>query len=144
MASDEEEILEAHVAFYDAFADRDVDAMEEIWARGAAVSCIHPGWTLLVGRDAVLESWRSILEGSAAPEVVSSREVVHLLGDVALVLCLETLTEGQLMATNVFTKEMGHWKMVHHHAGPISSGIDFDDDDDDDDDDDEPPPGLLN
>jgi len=143
MGTDEEQVRQAHAAFYDAFADRDVEAMEEIWARDAPVSCVHPGWSLLVGREAVLESWRSILEGPAAPDVVSSREVVHLLGDTALVLCVETLADGQLMATNVLVRELGRWKLVHHQAGLISSAPGFDDDDDDDDDD-ESPTGLLN
>lgn len=141
MGSDEEQVLEAHAAFYDAFAERDMDAMEEVWAQAAPVSCIHPGWSLLVGREAVIESWRSILEGPAAPDVVCSREFVHLFGDTALVLCVETLVDGQLMATNVFVRELDHWKMVHHQAGLISSALGFDDEDDDDD---EPPPGLLN
>ena len=36
-------------------------AMEQVWARVAPVTCLHPGWTLLSGREAVLESWRTIL-----------------------------------------------------------------------------------
>jgi hypothetical protein len=142
MGSDEEQVLRAHAVFYDAFADRDMDAMNQIWALRAPVTCIHPGWSLLIGRNVVLESWRSILEGPNPPEVVSSREVVRLLGETALVLCVETLAEGQLMATNVLVREDGDWKIVHHQAGLISSAPGFDDDDDDDDD--EPPPGLLN
>lgn len=143
MPSDEEQVREAHAAFYEAFSDRDMEAMEDVWARDAPVSCIHPGWSLLVGRDAVLASWRSILEGPAAPEVAASREVVHLYGDTAVVLCVETLADGQLMATNVLAKEPGGWRLVHHQAGPISMAIEFEDDDDDDDDE-GPPTGFLN
>lgn len=138
MSVDEQKVREAHGAFYEAVSDRDMDAMEEIWARKAPVSCIHPGWSLLLGRDMVLASWRSILEGPAAPEIAVSREAVHVYGDTAVVLCVESLVDGQLMATNVLIREPGGWKFVHHQAGPISMAIEFEDDDD------EPPPGLLN
>ena len=140
MGSDEQQVREAHAAFYDAFSERDVDAMEDLWSFRAPVSCIHPGWSLLSGREAVLASWRSILEGPAAPDLAYSREGIHLYGDVAVATCVETLAEGQLMATNVFAREGDHWKMVHHQAGPISSASDFEDDDEDD----GAPPGFLN
>ena len=139
MSTDEQEVLEANAAFYEAFAGRDVEAMDDLWARQAPVSCCHPGWSLLLGRRAVLESWRSILEAPSAPEVACSREVVHLLGDVAVVLCVETLTEGQLMATNVFAREFGRWRILHHHASMILA-----DSDEDEDEDEEPPSGFLN
>lgn len=144
MGSDEQEVREAHAAFYDAFAERDVDAMEDVWSFRSPVTCIHPGWSLLVGREAVMASWRSILEGPAAPELAYSRELIHLYGEIAVVTCVETLADGQLMATNVFLRELGHWKMVHHQAGPISPTSGYDEDDDEDDDDDETPPGFLN
>lgn len=140
MATDDEQVLEAHAAFYEAFAERDVDAMEDLWARTLPVTCVHPGWSLLEGREAVLASWKSILEGPASPDVVASREVVHVYGETAVVVCVETLADGQLMATNVLSLELGRWRMVHHQAGPISSGVVFSDDDDDE----EPPSGFLN
>ena len=139
MSPDEQQVRLAHQAFYDAFAERDMEAMEEVWAETAPVTCIHPGWSLVSGRPAVLASWKAILEGPAPPNVVPSREAVQLFGDVAVVLCVETLGDGQLMVTNILARELGRWRMVHHHAGPISSAFPFDDEDDD-----EPPPGLLN
>jgi hypothetical protein len=30
------------------------------------VSCVHPGWPVLVGRQTVLESWRRILGNPGA------------------------------------------------------------------------------
>ena len=36
-------VLFANDAFYLAFANRDYDAMDVIWARDAPVTCIHPG-----------------------------------------------------------------------------------------------------
>src|SRR5215831_12775579 len=58
--SDEDAILAANAAYYRAFSAGDVAAMSRIWADDD-VSCVHPGWTPLVGRPAVFESYRSIL-----------------------------------------------------------------------------------
>ena len=43
MIPDEHAVLAANAAFYRAFAERDVDAMDALWARSIPVACIHPG-----------------------------------------------------------------------------------------------------
>jgi len=35
------ELLRADAAFYDAFASHDIESMDELWARGVDVVCIH-------------------------------------------------------------------------------------------------------
>jgi len=55
-------VLAANEAFYRAFAARDFGRMDGLWATGSFVTCIHPGWGVVRGRDAVIASWRSILE----------------------------------------------------------------------------------
>ena len=137
MSADQDDVLAANAAFYDAFSERDLEAMEEIWARDASVACIHPGWRALSGRDRVMASWRSILDGPSPPQIACTREAAYVFGDTAFVVCVETVEGGDLMATNVFVRELGRWKMVHHHAGPIAHPSE--------DDDEEPPAGgLLN
>ncbi len=44
--------------------------------------------------------------------------LVFLMGDSALVICTEELTEGSLVATNVYVREEEGWRLSHHHAGP--------------------------
>ena len=51
---DREALLFANEAFYLAFADRDMEAMETTWSATTPVACIHPGWGVLTGRDEVL------------------------------------------------------------------------------------------
>ena len=29
---------------------------------------------------------------------------------------------GKMTATNVFERQNGEWKIVHHHAGPVGTG----------------------
>ena len=124
MRDEEIEAVErANAAFYRSFASRAMGAMDALWARKHEISCIHPGWPLLVGREAVIESWRTILEGGGAPDTIRClRPVIQILGDAAWVLCTEDLGGGSLVATNVFVREEGSWRMVHHQAGPTPHG----------------------
>src|SRR5690349_18059853 len=49
----EEELLAANAAFYAAFNAKDAAAMDAVWSSRTDASCIHPGWNLLSGREAV-------------------------------------------------------------------------------------------
>lgn len=117
--TDSDAVLSANLEFYRAFTTRDLVAMEALWARAAAVSCIHPGWPPLTGRDAVMESWHGILANPASPRIVCYDEQVSLYGDAAVVLCEEELDGGTLVATNLFVREGDAWKMAHHQAGQL-------------------------
>ena len=85
------------------------------------VACIHPGWDALVGREAVMESWAAILGGPGAPQIRCEAPRAFVLGPSAFVICREVLEQqGWLIATNVFAREGGGWRMVHHQAGPAA------------------------
>lgn len=117
--SDGDAVLSANLEFYRAFTTRDATAMERLWAREAQVTCVHPGWTPVTGRAAVLQSWHNILANPEAPHVMCHDDRAFLYGDVATVLCEEELNDGHLIATNIFVREAGHWRMIHHQASPI-------------------------
>jgi ketosteroid isomerase-like protein len=114
-------VLAANQAFYDAFAKADADAMARLWAREHLVACIHPGWIALHGRDAVVGSWRAILGSPEPPQVRASDATAVIIGEAAFVTCVEHIGQAELAATNVFALEQGEWRIVHHHAGPMSS-----------------------
>jgi ketosteroid isomerase-like protein len=114
-------LLAANLEFYRAFTTHDVGAMERIWAAETPVLCLHPGWELLRGREAVMESWRQILTNPEAPRVVVHEDQAFLFGEVGIVTCEEELDGGSLAATNMFVKEHGQWRLVHHQASPILS-----------------------
>jgi hypothetical protein len=107
-----------NAAFYSAFNARDIDAMDAVWARTKHVSCAHPGKTAIIGRAAVMQSWREILEVPAATPVMERPRLVRVTDDVTMVLCLERLGRICYTATNVFVLEDDEWRMAHHHAGP--------------------------
>jgi ketosteroid isomerase-like protein len=112
-------VLATNLEFYRAFATQDFAAMERLWSRKAMVLCTHPGWLPLTGREAVMESWRNILGNPEAPNVMCHDDIAFLYGAMAVVLCEEELSSGHLAATNVFIKEDGSWRLVHHQASPI-------------------------
>ncbi len=119
--SDHDAVLAANRDFYQAFARRDHEAMAALWSEDEPVTCIHPGWQGLFGRDAVMSSWRAIMNGDS-PAIECSEPRVTVLGDVAIVVCIESAagSPAQLAATNVFQRDDVGWKLVHHHAGLIA------------------------
>jgi hypothetical protein len=117
--TDEDAVLSANLEFYRAFTTQNAAAMETLWARHLPVSCIHPGWAPLRDRDAVIRSWRDILGNPDAPRLMCHDEAVSVYGDIAVITCEEDLSANLLVATNIFAKEDGLWRMVHHQAGPL-------------------------
>jgi hypothetical protein len=95
--------------------------MSKLWAARTPVVCLHPGSTAIVGRDAVLESWKQILRGST--DMRCDDPSVQLLGEAAVVTCYEGngSKPAHLAATNVFVLEEGEWRMVLHQAGPLTT-----------------------
>lgn len=115
--SDQQALLFANAAFYAAFAARDLNAMAAIWSTQAPISCIHPGWVAVVGREAVMASWQAILGNPAAPRITCHNATARSFEALGYVLCYEVLQGGILVATNIFVRELKTWKMLHHHAG---------------------------
>ena len=83
--------------------------MDALWASDAPVTCIHPGWEALYGREEVLESWRSIIAGGV-PNIRCREPEVSIYGDFANVICFEEMDGGYLIATNTFVREGGNGK----------------------------------
>jgi hypothetical protein len=115
----EDAVLAANQAFYDAFASRDVAAMEALWSREGPVACIHPGWNPLIDRDDIIAAWTAILRNPEAPDVRVENAVALVLGDTAMVICHERVGAALLACTNLFRLEEGAWRMVLHQAGPV-------------------------
>lgn len=119
--SDQETVLFANQAFYAAFTNRDMKSMSELWSTDKVITCIHPGWPVVRGRDDVLGSWRGILDNAGAPKIEGLAAEAAINGDVAIVTCVECLNgRNFLAATNVFVREGARWRMIHHQAGPAN------------------------
>ena len=118
--SDETEILAANAAYYRAFETADFAAMSRIWADDN-VSCIHPGWPVLIGRQMILESYREILRNPDQERIEPRNETVMAAGEEARVFCVEFVGGSALAATNLFKRVGGAWRMTHHQASPIAA-----------------------
>ena len=110
--TDADQVLAANAAFYAAFAQAEGD-----------VTCIHPGWPAIVGRDHVIDSYRGLLANPAQVRIDHSHELVFVSGDEARLICIESVGGGKLAATNLFRRIGAAWKLTHHQASPIA--IDF-------------------
>ena len=141
MAEDDAAVLAANTALYDAFETADIDLMGAVWLDDDAVevTCVHPGWPPVHGRSAVLRSWAMIMANTAYIQFVLTDVDVRLAGDVAVVTCGENILTGlaegkaeeavgfaggRAVATNVFRRTPGGWRLWVHHASPVLGGAD--------------------
>lgn len=116
----EEQMLEANHSFYKFMRTGDYPGMADLWARRRLVSCTHPGRAMLVGRNAVLDSWRMIL-GTTPPSVWPDHPMPVVTGQTGFVLNIERISGAELMASNGFVVEDGHWRMINHQAAYMTA-----------------------
>lgn len=114
---------EAEIAFYEALARADLDAMLAVWSEDDEVVCIHPDGGRLVGLANVRESWRQLFSGGVRLAV----RTTQLMTNTSMLLTVHSVLEhvsvaGEenmqppLVATNVYMRGAYGWKMVLHHA----------------------------
>lgn len=116
------EALFANEAFYLAFNQKDAGAMRSIWSASEDLLCLHPGWSALVGRKAVLGSWDNILtnqnQGQLQMYEPQAMPVANTQGQAVVVVCYEQVGSSIMVATNLFVTEQGLPKMTAHQSGP--------------------------
>jgi ketosteroid isomerase-like protein len=124
----EENIIEVNQKFYDAFNKNDIELMIGVWLKGSTSQCIHPGWDVLNGFEPIMISWQKIFLAAQDLEIKLSHLKVTTSEDLAWVTCQENLFSisssgvqlSKVHSTNLFQKINGEWKMVLHHASPVS------------------------
>jgi ketosteroid isomerase-like protein len=118
---------QANASFYRAFEALDLRAMDEVWAHGPHVKCVHPGWPMLTGWDAVRASWEAIFANTQEMRFTLTDVRAAATENFAWVTCTENIlseTDGRvgvtsILATNLFEHGDGGWRMVHHHASHV-------------------------
>jgi uncharacterized protein (TIGR02246 family) len=127
-------VTEANADFYAAFERGDLDAMTEIWLDDPDTLCTHPGNEPLRGASAITRSWALIMANVPYIQFFLTDVRVSVHHDVASVTCTENVlsaddsTEeasfrgGRAVATNVFVRTDGGWRLWIHHASPVISG----------------------
>ena len=117
LARDQAALLFANETFYRAFAERDAALMNAVWAEREPVTCLHPGWPPVEGRDNVMQSWHAILTGPASPDIECLHARAGIHNDTGIVICYERIGQDFLIATNIFIRSGDGWLMVHHQSG---------------------------
>jgi ketosteroid isomerase-like protein len=123
----EDDVRAASDQFYsalDAMANGDASSMADIWSHEDDVTTMHPIGGREEGWDAVWGSWEGVASASSDGTITRSNQDIRVIGNGAYELCTESASwtfageplslEGR--ATNVYRKENGEWKIVHHHA----------------------------
>jgi len=134
----------AERAFYAAMADGDLDDMMTVWADDAGAVCNHPGGPRLIGLKAIRQSFSEIFSNGGL-RIDTTGVHAWRSADVAVHSLIERITvEGrrgsdvvEVVATNVFVRFGGGWRILVHHAGVAESADAGDHDEDDDEDDDQ-------
>ena len=122
-----DEVRDASDQFYsalDEMANGDASSMADVWSHDEDVTTMHPIGGREEGWEAVKGSWEGVASMSEGGEVTRTDQLIRVTGDLAYELCTESASmtlageplslEGR--ATNVYRKEDGEWKVVHHHA----------------------------
>ena len=128
-------VLSANAAFYEAFQALNFEAMCSTWYKTEYSYCIHPGWDILRGWEAVRESWRAIMSSAAYMKIEISDEAGFVIGKIAWITCVEniyTISEGvtthaTVASTNVFESTETGWKMIAHHGSPTGAVLSMND-----------------
>ncbi len=124
----EKDVIEMNQIFYDAFNKSDIELMIGVWLNDSTSQCIHPGWDVLTGFKNIMTSWQKIFAAAQDLEIKLSNIDVTTSENLAWVTCQENLFSivssgvqlSRVHSTNLFKKQNGQWKMVLHHASPVS------------------------
>jgi ketosteroid isomerase-like protein len=125
--SEEDQVREASKRFYAALNSMLIkknEPMANVWAHDSTVTAMQPLGGRLVGWEEVRDSFAQVGEISGGGEISVRDQIFRVVGDMAYELGTER-TQAQLAGeeilfdgrfTNIYRRERGQWKLVHHHG----------------------------
>lgn len=125
--SQEDEVRNASEQFYAALnrmLNGDAGPLSEIWSHSATVTTMHPIGGRDAGWDTVRKTWEEVARLASDGKVEITDQMIQASGDMAYELGVErgrTKFGGEEIrieqrVTNIYRREAGAWKIVHHHA----------------------------
>jgi ketosteroid isomerase-like protein len=125
--STEDKVRKASEQFYAALnrmLNGDAGPLSDIWSHSASVTTMHPIGGREVGWDQVRGPWEQVAQLASEGQVKLGDQIIQVAGDVAYELGIE---QGQFKfageqvtieqrVTNIYRRESGAWKIVHHHT----------------------------
>ncbi len=124
----EDEIRQASEQFYAALnreINGDPGPMMEVWSHGSEVSTMHPLGGVNVGWEAVRAGWEQAAQAISDGQVsLDDLVVLPIADDVAYTVGTEhgqakvggDTVDVDWRVTNIYRREGGEWKVVHHHT----------------------------
>ncbi len=120
-------------AALNSMANGDAAPMAATMSHSADVTTMHPIGGREVGWDAVSGPWGQIAGMASGGQVKLTDQLLQATGDMAYETGIEkgqmTLAGRQVpinqRVTNVYRREGGAWKIVHHHADESPAMIDL-------------------
>lgn len=125
--SAQDEVMAASAQFYAALnrmLGGRKGAMDDIWSHNTTASTMHPIGGREVGWAAIRPVWDQVASLASGGKVALVDQVLSVTGATAVEVGIErghgTLA-GERIAieqrvTNVYRREKGAWKVVHHHT----------------------------
>jgi len=125
--STEDEVRGASAAFYAALnrmVDGDSTTLSDIWSHNDTVTTMHPIGGQQVGWDAVRGSFEQVAGLASGGRVELDDQTIRVGAELAYELGVErgqARLAGESVpieqrVTNIYRREAGQWKLVHHHA----------------------------
>ena len=110
MSQEFKEVLSVNEMFYKALGSRNLGLMEEAWIKNPRAKCVHPGWPILLGWEAIKQSWKNIFDSGGPTKIQISNVNVEMSGDLAWITCIEHISYvirdqvqiNMAQATNIF------------------------------------------
>jgi ketosteroid isomerase-like protein len=135
MSEPQDEVRKASTRFYDALnrmANGNAGPMEEIWSHSAEVTTMHPIGGREVGWEQVKGPWKQVASMASNGEVKLRDQLVRVAGDMAYEVGTEhgsmtlagTKVAIEHRVTNVYRRDAGAWRIVHHHTDLSPAMID--------------------
>ncbi len=129
----EEDVRSASKEFYAALNRMlagDASSLGDIWSHSSTVTTMHPIGGRQVGWEQVKASFDEVARSSTGGQVELTDQLVRVAGDTAYEVGVEHAQfsiAGEPLGvnsrvTNIYHREDGVWKIVHHH-GDKSPGI---------------------
>jgi ketosteroid isomerase-like protein len=133
--SAEDEVRKASERFYAALEQMlngDPGPLSDVWSHSAVVTTMHPIGGREVGWDKIRETWEQVGKLFSNGQVKLNGQLIQVSGDMAYEVGIE---QGQAKlggeevsiehrVTNVYRREAGTWKIVHHHTDVSQAMVD--------------------
>ncbi len=134
--SSEDEVRTASAKFYaglNRMLDGDSSSLAAAWSHDSDVSTMHPIGGRETGWDEVRGSFEGVGKLATGGHVVLRDQSIHVTGDLAYEVGVEqggAKVAGEQIdieqrVTNVYRREAGEWKIVHHHTDISPAMVDI-------------------